>query len=106
MTTPAPEQPAQKAVRRRATRIGVVTKDKMNKSVVVRVERTMRHDAYKRYVRREGRFMAHDEHNACKVGDTVEIVESRPLSARKRWRVQRIVRSAVGGESTPGGEQS
>jgi len=89
----------EKAVRRRASRVGVVTKDKMDKSVVVRVDRTIKHDLYKRYIRRTSRFMAHDENNACRVGDTVEIVESRPLSLRKRWRVRRIVRSAVG--STP-----
>ena len=87
------------AVRRRASKVGVVTKDKMDKSVVVRVDRTVKHDLYKRYIRRTSRFMAHDENNACRVGDTVEIVESRPLSLRKRWRVRRIVRSAVG--STP-----
>ena len=89
----------EKAVRRRASRVGVVSKDKMDKSVVVRVDRTIKHDLYKRYIRRTSRFMAHDENNACRVGDTVEIVESRPLSLRKRWRVRRIVRSAVG--STP-----
>ena len=87
-------------LRRRATRTGVVTKDKMDKSVVVRVDRTVKHDLYRRYVRRSSRFMAHDENNICKVGDTVEIVESRPLSSRKRWRVRRIVRSVIGG-STP-----
>ena len=79
----------------RATRIGVVTSDKMNKSVVVRVERTIRHKMYKRYVRRSSNFMAHDESNQCGVGDTVEIIESRPLSARKRWRVRRVVRKAT-----------
>lgn len=85
---------------RRTTRVGVVTKSKMQKSVVVRVDRTVKHDLYKRYVRRTSRFMAHDENNECKVGDTVEIVESRPLSARKRWRVRKILRTAVGGEQT------
>jgi small subunit ribosomal protein S17 len=78
-----------------ATKIGVVTSDRMDKSVVVQVQRTMLEARYKRYVRRTTRFMAHDERDACKVGDTVEIVECRPLSARKRWRVRRIVRSAV-----------
>jgi small subunit ribosomal protein S17 len=71
----------------------------MDKSVVVRVERTVLHKFYKRYVRRSGKFMAHDEQGVCKVGDVVEIVESRPLSARKRWRVRRVVRSGVGLES-------
>ena len=82
--------------RRRATRIGVVTSDKMDKSVVVRVDRTVLHKFYKRYVKRSATCMAHDEHNECKIGDTIEIVESRPLSARKRWRVRRVVRPAGG----------
>lgn len=87
------------AARRRATRIGVVTSDKPEKSVVVRVERLVLHRLYKRYVRRTAKFMVHDEQNRCRVGDTVEIVESRPLSARKRWRVRRIVRRAAGTEA-------
>jgi small subunit ribosomal protein S17 len=82
--------------RRRATRVGVVTKDRMDKSVIVRVDRIVQHRVYKRYIRRSSRFMAHDETNRCKVGDTVEIVECRPLSSRKRWRIRRIVRAAVG----------
>ena len=81
--------------RRRATKIGVVASDKADKTVVVRVERIVLHPRYKRYVRRSATFMAHDEANACRVGDTVEIVESRPLSARKRWRVQRVVKRAA-----------
>lgn len=86
----------------RAVRLGVVTSDSMDKSVVVRVTRTVKHDVYKRYVRRSQKFMAHDETNVCKVGDTVEIVESRPLSGKKRWRVRRIVRPASGSvEATP-----
>lgn len=82
-------------VRRRATKIGVVASDKADKTVVVRVERIVLHPRYKRYIRRSAKFMAHDEANACRVGDTVEIVESRPLSARKRWRVQRVVKRAA-----------
>ena len=85
---------------RKATRTGVVTSDKMNKSVVVRVDRIVLHDLYKRYVKKSKSFMAHDEGNACRVGDTVEIVETRPLSASKRWRVRRVVRrAAVVGEA-------
>jgi len=80
--------------RRRARQVGVVTSDKMEKSVVVRVDRIVKHKVYKRYVKRTARFMAHDEQNRCKMGDTVEIIESRPLSSRKRWRVSRIVRRA------------
>ena len=79
----------------RATKIGVVTSDKADKSVVVRVDRIVLHQRYKRYVRRSAKFMAHDEKNDCRAGDTVEIVESRPLSSRKRWRVRRIVKRAA-----------
>ena len=90
---------AGQAKRSRSAKIGVVASAKMNKSVVVRVERIVKHKVYKRYVRRSARFMAHDEHARCKVGDTVEIVESRPLSARKRWRVSRVVKS-IGAPAT------
>jgi small subunit ribosomal protein S17 len=82
--------------RRQASKIGIVTSDKMDKSIVVRVDRTVRHRLYKRYIKRSAQFMVHDESNECKVGDTVEIVETRPLSARKRWRLRRVVRPAGG----------
>jgi len=82
--------------RRRVRKVGVVTSDKMEKSVVVRVDRIVKHKMYERYVKRSARFMAHDEQNRCQIGDTVEIIESRPLSASKRWRVTRIVRRASG----------
>jgi small subunit ribosomal protein S17 len=72
----------------RKTREGVVIADKMDKSVIVEVSRTVLHPLYQKYVRKRTRFMAHDETNECKVGDKVRIVESRPLSRRKRWRVQ------------------
>lgn len=89
---------AEKARRRTgAHKIGVVVSNKSDKTVVVRVDRTVTHLAYKRYVRLSSKFMAHDEKNACRAGDVVEIVESRPLSARKRWRVRRVVRAAVAG---------
>ena len=88
------ETSAAAAAKRHATKIGVVTSNRMHKSVVVQVERTVLHRRYKRYIKRTSRFMAHDERNQCNVGDTVEIVESRPLSARKRWRVRRVVRPA------------
>ena len=80
---------------RRTMKVGVVTSDKMDKSVTVRVDRTVKHGVYQKYVRRSAKFMAHDETNECREGDTVEIIESRPLSARKRWRVRRVVRAAV-----------
>ncbi len=70
------------------TRVGVVVRDKMDKSVVVEVTRTVLHPLYKKYVRKRSRFMAHDEKNAYKIGDTVQITETRPLSRRKRWRVK------------------
>jgi len=72
----------------RKTRIGVVVSDRMDKSVIVEVTRTVQHPLYNKYVRRRTRFMAHDEENACKNGDKVRIVETRPMSRRKRWRVQ------------------
>ena len=98
MTDETREQPQ----RRQRTRVGVVASDKMDKSVTVRVERTVQHPMYKRYIRRSTKFMAHDEANDCRVGDTVEIVESRPLSSRKRWRVRRVLRRAVGTTSSTG----
>jgi small subunit ribosomal protein S17 len=72
----------------RKTREGVVVSDKMDKSVIVEVSRTVLHPLYQKYVRKRTRFMAHDESNALKIGDRVRIVESRPMSRRKRWRVQ------------------
>lgn len=81
--------------KRTVSKVGVVTSNKMDKSVVVRIDRTVQDGRYKRYVQRSKNFMAHDEQNACREGDVVEIVECRPLSARKRWRVNRVVRKAV-----------
>ena len=78
---------------RRQEKIGLVTSDKMTKTVVVRVERQVQHPKYRRYIRRRSKFMAHDEMGA-QVGDIVRIVETRPLSARKRWRVVEIVQKA------------
>jgi small subunit ribosomal protein S17 len=86
--------------RRRASKVGVVVSDKADKTVVVRVDRIVRHKMYKRYVRTKAKFMAHDENNEAKLGDTVEIVESRPLSARKRWRMRRIVKRGQGTAET------
>lgn len=78
---------------KRAEKIGVVASDKMTKTVVVRVDRLVKHPIYRKYVRRRKKFMAHDELGA-KVGDKVKIVETRPLSARKRWRVVEIIQKA------------
>jgi len=91
---------AEAIVRRRASKVGVVVSDKADKTIVVRVDRIVRHKLYKRYVRRAATFMAHDEANSAHVGDTVEIVESRPLSARKRWRIRRIVKRGQGATDT------
>lgn len=78
----------------RAQKIGIVASDKMEKTVVVRVDRLIKHPKYRRYVRRTSKFMAHDETGAT-IGDKVRIVETRPLSARKRWRVVEIVQKAA-----------
>ncbi len=71
--------------------IGRVTSDKMDKTVVVEVERLQRHRFYRKVVKRTEKHMAHDEENACRIGDLVRIVESRPLSRRKRWVVEEIM---------------
>ena len=78
----------------RAQKVGIVASDKMEKTVVVRVDRLIKHPKYRRYVRRTSKFMAHDETGAT-IGDKVRIVETRPLSARKRWRVVEIVQKAA-----------
>ena len=78
----------------RSQKVGVVFSDKMQKTVVVRVDRLVLHTRYRRYVRRTSKFMAHDELGAT-VGDKVRIVETRPLSAKKRWRVMEIVQKAA-----------
>jgi small subunit ribosomal protein S17 len=78
---------------KRAERIGIVSSDKMTKTVVVRVDRLIKHPIYRKYVRRKKNFMAHDELGAT-IGDKVRIIETRPLSARKRWRVVEIIQKA------------
>jgi len=79
---------------KRQQRVGVVTSNKMQKTVVVTVARQIMHPLYHRVVRRSVKFLAHDEAGRCRVGDTVRIEETRPLSARKRWRVVEVVSSA------------
>jgi len=88
------EQQATKAARRRNEEIGVVVSHRMQKTVVVAVERLVRHDMYRKTIKRTSRFMAHNELGARR-GDRVRIVESRPLSSRKRWRVEAIVEKAA-----------
>ncbi len=78
----------------RVQKIGIVTSDKMQKTVLVRVDRTVLHQKYRRYVRRTSKFMAHDDLGST-TGDRVRIVETRPLSARKHWRVVEIVQKAA-----------
>jgi small subunit ribosomal protein S17 len=80
---------------RRKTRQGIVVSDKMDKTIVVRVERLTKHPQYNRVVKRAKKFKAHDERNECAIGDMVEIVETRPLSKEKRWRVTRIIRKVA-----------
>ena len=79
---------------RRSEKIGIVASDKMQKTVVVRVDRLIKHPIYKRYVRRRNKFMAHNEIEGVSIGDQVKIAETRPLSARKRWRVVEVLRKA------------
>lgn len=75
--------------------VGKVTSDKMDKTVVVAVERRYRHPLYKKVIRASKTYMAHDEENDCHMGDTVRIVESRPISRLKRWAVEEIVERAA-----------
>ncbi len=76
-------------------REGVVVSDKMDKTVVVAVDRLVRHARYRKYIRRRAHYKAHDESNGCAVGDRVLIAETRPLSKQKRWRVRTILAKAV-----------
>ena len=78
-------------IERRKRREGVVISDKMDKTVVVEVERLVRHSTYHKFLRQRRRYKAHDEKNQCRVGDRVRIIETRPLSAQKRWTVQAIL---------------
>jgi len=79
----------------RKSRVGIVVKDKMDKTVVVKVDNIVKHPVYKKYIKRRVTFKAHDENNSCGVGDKVMIVESRPLSKEKRWRVREILEKHV-----------
>ncbi|MEN9724112.1 MAG: hypothetical protein RJB38_2098, partial [Pseudomonadota bacterium] len=80
---------------RRKVLVGTVVSDKMQKTIVVKVDRRVRHGLYAKYVTRSVRFKAHDEKNTAKVGDLVRIIESRPLSRDKRWALKEIVRRAA-----------
>lgn len=76
----------------RKKKVGVVVSNAMTKTVVVEVERTVMDPVFKKYIRRKNKFMAHDESDKCRLGDTVEIMECRPISCRKRWRVTRTIK--------------
>jgi len=78
----------------RKERIGVVTSDKMQKSIVVSVERKVKHPKYGKFVKKTTKFVAHDENNDCNIGDTVRIMETRPLSKSKNWRLVEIIERA------------
>ncbi len=79
----------------RKTMIGTVTSDKMDKTIVVSVEDNVTHPIYKKTVKKTYKLKAHDENNECKIGDRVEVMETRPLSKDKRWRLVKIVEKAV-----------
>lgn len=89
-------QVAETATRNRRSLQGLVVSDKMSKTVVVKVTRHVKHARYKKYVRDSKKYQAHDEADECGIGDLVTIVETRPLSRHKRWRIKSIDRKAVG----------
>ena len=78
----------------RKTRIGTVVSDKMNKTITVSIERKVPHPIYKKYFKKTTKLMAHDEKGECRIGDKVKIMETRPLSSKKRWRLVEIVEKA------------
>ena len=80
---------------KRKTLVGVVTSDRMDKTVIVSVNRLVLHPVYKKYVRKRKKVKAHDERNACHIGDKVLLIETRPLSKDKRWRVKEILEKAA-----------
>ncbi|NUP89168.1 MAG: 30S ribosomal protein S17 [Candidatus Sumerlaeia bacterium] len=92
--TDSPSQTPAAGRGRRKVRTGRIVSAKMNKTIVVAVERRFKHPVYKKYIRRTSKFHAHDEQNTGNVGDTVRIVECRPLSKLKRWRLQEVVERA------------
>ena len=78
----------------RKTRVGVVVSDKMDKTIVVAIERSVQHNLYKKSVKHTLKYKAHDENNECQIGDVVRIMETRPLSKDKRWRLVEVVEKA------------
>jgi len=81
--------------------LGEVVSNRMNKTITVRVERRVRHPIYERVVKRSKKFHAHDEHNQCQIGDIVRIIETRPLSNTKCWRLLEVVRRRAGASVAP-----
>jgi len=79
----------------RKTQMGVVVSDKMDKTVVVKIDRLVKHRVYNKYIKRSAKYKAHDDDNSCKIGDRVLIVESRPLSKDKRWKVREIIEKSA-----------
>jgi small subunit ribosomal protein S17 len=79
----------------RKTQVGVVVSDKMDKTVVVKVDRLVKHPIYNKYIKRTAKYKAHDNDNSCHIGDRVMIVETRPLSKDKRWKVRQIIEKSV-----------
>jgi small subunit ribosomal protein S17 len=84
---------------RRKVLVGEVVSDRMHKTITVKVERRIRHPIYERVIRRSKKYHAHDEHNQCRIGDQVRIMETRPLSKTKRWRLIEIIRRRAGVEA-------
>lgn len=80
--------------KQRKQRVGVVTSNKMTKTITVSVERRLRHPIYGKFVKKTKKFMAHDENTECQIGDLVRIMETRPLSKRKRWRLVEVLEKA------------
>jgi small subunit ribosomal protein S17 len=78
----------------RKTRVGIVVKDKMDKTITIAIERKVSHPIYKKYFKKTTKLMAHDEKSECRVGDKVKVMETRPLSKNKRWRMVEIVEKA------------
>ena len=106
-TTSSQDEQAVAAARKsRATVIGKVVSDKMDKTIVVSRDRKVLHPLYKKYVRRSTTFVAHDADNAAHIGDDVELSETRPMSKTKRWRLVRILRAAPRGDVVTGAEES
>ncbi len=94
MTTETTDKAATAARNRRKTRVGKAVSDRMDKTVVVTIERLVKHETYGRYVRRRTKFKVHDENNECRIGDTIRFMETRPISKDKRWRFVEFVERA------------